>query len=144
MTKVYLCSSVAYRARPFNKEVAQKLEAAGYRVYEPRREAPNNLGGSGIAGGRRGAKTIFLRDYRALYHADIVVAVGRMSTDCSWELGYAWGTRKPVVHVPGTGTTYKTSPMVLPTLQEQKPASLDTVIAKVEMAVRSLELGVHQ
>lgn len=125
--KIYLCSRVAQDARAFNEKVAVKLEQAGFDVYVPHRQAFNN-------GERHDAKTIFLIDYEALRKSDAVVAVGRMGADCSWELGYSWACLKPVVHVPGADETYKDSPMLLPTLQHYRKASLADVVDRVKVA----------
>ncbi len=133
--KVYLCSRVAYDARPFNDEVAKVLRNAGYATYVPHEQAPNNLTASDIEEGRYDTKTIFLMDYAALEQADVVVAVGRMGADCSWELGYAWGTNKPVVHVPGPDESWRKSPMLIPTLRQMQPATTETVAQRVAVAI---------
>lgn len=73
-------------------------------------------------------------DYEALRKADVVVAIGRMGSDSSWELGYAWAKATPVIHVPGTDTTYKNSPMLLPTLQHYRTATVDDVVSRVKVA----------
>lgn len=113
---VYLCSRVAHDARPLNDRVAASLEAAGYDVYVPHRQAPNNLSKEDIEEGRYDRATIFQFDFAAMRKADICVVVGRFGKDCSWELGYFAATKIPVYFVPAGDETYKTSPMLLPTL----------------------------
>lgn len=136
MKKVYLCARVAYDARELNVKVGARLRAAGYNVYMPQEQAPNNLSADDIAEGRYDTRTIFLMDYEALRNADVVVAVGRMGADCSWELGYAWAEGKPVVHVPGDDTTWKTSPMIIPTLSQYHKAMVENVVERVATVPR--------
>jgi nucleoside 2-deoxyribosyltransferase len=135
MTKVYICGRVAHEARAFNLEVTIPLRDAGFTCYLPQEMAPNNLSDEEIAEGRYDVKTIFLMDYEALSNADVVVAVGRIGSDCSWELGYAWARGIPVVHVPGTDDTWKRSPMLIPTLSQYHKATPKNVAARVAVAV---------
>jgi len=134
--KIYLCSRVAYDARPFNDQVAKALRDAGHDVYVPHEQAPNNLTQDDINAGRYDKATIFEIDYNALSKSDLVVAVGRLGKDCAWELGYAYGVGIPVVHVPGDDVTWETSPMMLPGLNEFTKATVDTVADTVEQADR--------
>ncbi len=127
MTKIYLCARVAYDARALNLEVATTLRACGYDVYLPQEQAPNNLSQSDMDEGRYDTATIFKLDFAALDRAALIVAVGRMGADCAWELGYAARKSIPVVHVPGTDTTWQRSPMLIPTLRRFPEATCDTV-----------------
>jgi nucleoside 2-deoxyribosyltransferase len=115
-TKVYLCSRVAYDARPLNDVVARSLRAAGFEVYVPHEQAPNNLSPADMAAGRFDKETIFRLDFAALSESDVLVAVGRMGRDCAWELGYAYGQNKPIFHTGERGDI-DTSPMLLPSLR---------------------------
>lgn len=137
--KVYLCSRVAHDAREFNTAVATALRKAGYTVYVPHEQAPNNLTSDDIAEGRYDTKTIFLMDYEALRKADVVVAVGRMGADCSWELGYSWHKNVPVIHVPGEDVTWKKSPMLIPTLRQYLEATVENVAQRVAVATQYTE-----
>lgn len=116
MKRIYLCSRVAYDARPLNERVAQSLEYAGFEVYVPHREAPNNLSKEDIEQARYDVETIYKMDFAAMNRSDICVAVGRLGKDCSWELGWFYANGIPVYHIPDADETYLTSPMTLPTL----------------------------
>lgn len=119
MRKVYLCSRVGYDARPLNERVAQDLEAEGFEVYVPHREAPNNLSQEDIDNARFDVETIFKMDFAAMNRSDLCVAVGRMGKDCSWELGWFTARGIPIYHVPAGDESYLTSPMTLPSLQSK-------------------------
>lgn len=129
--KVYLCSRVAYDARPLNDDVAKSLRAAGFEVYVPHEQAPNNLSADDIKHGRYDKETIFRIDHAAMKTADICVAVGRMGADCSWELGWFAAKDVPVFFAPGDEVGYKTSPMLLPTLLQNPPIQISHEAGKV-------------
>lgn len=116
MKRIYLCSRVAYDARPLNEQVARSLEASGFDVYVPHREAPNNLSQEDIDNARFDVETIFKMDFAAMNRAEICVAVGRMGKDCSWELGWFTARGIPIYHVPAGDESYLTSPMTIPSL----------------------------
>lgn len=116
MKRIYLCSRVAYDARPLNNEIARSLRQAGFEVYVPHEEAPNNLSPEDIEHARYDVETIYKMDFAAMNRSDICVAVGRLGKDCSWELGWFYANGIPVYHVPAGDETYLTSPMTLPTL----------------------------
>jgi nucleoside 2-deoxyribosyltransferase len=118
---VYLCSRVAYDARPFNNIVAQSLRDVGFEVYVPHEQAPNNLTQDDIEHGRYDRETIFRLDFAAMNRADVCVVVERTGRDCAWEMGWFFAKGIPIYFVPGEDKTWETCPMLIPGLQEQIP-----------------------
>ena len=116
--KIYLCSRVAYDARPLNDEVAKSLRTAGFEVYVPHEQAPNNLSQEDMDQGRYDTATIFHLDHEAMQAADACVVVGRTGKDCAWEMGWFFAQRVPVFLVPAGDFTWTTSPMLIPGLTE--------------------------
>lgn len=116
--RIYLCSRVAYDARPFNDTIAAALRSSGHEVYVPHEQAPNNLSEADIADGRYDKDTIFRMDHSAMRQADMCVVAGRVGRDCAWELGWFAAQGVPIVHVPGSDITWETSPMIIPCLTE--------------------------
>lgn len=104
--KVYLASPFFNQKERENvKVMAAKLRSYGYEVYVPMEhdvedawEKPNHIW----------AKEVFEADVAAIRAADIVVALVYGMTDdagTAWEIGYAYGTGKPVYTVPFDCTT---------------------------------------
>ena len=89
--KVYLAGPLfTTPEREFNAQLATRLRSAGHEVFVPQ-ENP--------ASGRTG-KAIFLKDLKGLDWADGVVAImdgADPDSGTSWECGYAYAMRKPVV-----------------------------------------------
>lgn len=106
--RIYLCSRVAEDARPDNERVAQALEAAGFDVYVPHRQKPNNP----EPGETWDHNKIFLMDLNAMKQSDACVVVGRFGKDCSWELGWFFAKNIPVFHTPMGDYTWQDSPML--------------------------------
>lgn len=133
MKRIYLCSRVAFEAREFNSQVAKAFRDAGFEVYVPHEQAPNNLTQSDMDAGRFDKETIFKLDYAAMDKADLCVVVGKIGRDCAWEIGHfeAWGI--PIYFVPGTHSDWNTSPMLIPSLTFY-PIITDPVDAAVNLA----------
>lgn len=133
MKNIYLCSRVAYDARPLNSQVAAALRGAGHLVYVPHEQAPNNLSASDIENGRYDVETIFKIDFAAMNKADTCVVVGRVGKDCAFEIGWFTAKKIPIFFVPASDETWKTSPMLIPSLT-QFPLIKDT--GKLKAAVK--------
>lgn len=118
MKNIYLCSRVAYDARPLNNIVAKSLRDVGFEVYVPHEQAPNNLSTEDIEQGRFDKETIFKIDFAAMNQADLCVVVGRIGKDCAFEIGWFYGRNIPVHFVPAGDQTWDTSPMLRPALME--------------------------
>ena len=77
--------------RTWNAEVASALRAAGHEVFLPQENEPG-LDATGI----------FAADVGGIDWADGLIAIADGSdpdSGTAWEVGYAYGTRKPVVLV---------------------------------------------
>ena len=77
--------------RAWNAEVAAGLRAAGHEVFLPQEKEP----GKDAAG-------IFAADVAAIDAAGVLVAImdgPDPDSGTSWEVGYAYGTQKPIVLV---------------------------------------------
>ena len=98
-----------------NDAVAKSLRAAGFEVYVPHEQAPNNLTAEDIAEGRYDKETIFRLDFAAMQQSDACVVVGRTGRDCAWELGWFAKAEVPVFFVPAGDLTWNTCPMLIPT-----------------------------
>lgn len=89
--KIYLAGSpFTTPERTFNAQLAALLRAAGHDVFVPQENKPSELTG----------KAIFEKDLKGLDWADGVVAImdgADPDSGTSWECGYAYATRKPVV-----------------------------------------------
>lgn len=69
-TSVYLAAPLFTDAeREFNARLAARLEEAGYRVFLPQRDSPQDHEGTGYPA------RIFRADLEGLHQADVVVAV---------------------------------------------------------------------
>lgn len=140
MTKqyVYLCSRISEDARPLNDRVAKSLREAGFEVYVPHEQKPNNPTAEDKAAGRWDVKTIFKLDYEAMVKADLCVVVGRTGRDCAWEQGYFYAYAVPVYFVPSGDESYLTCPMLIPGLtgnpQIHNPDTAGEVIAALMAA----------
>ena len=112
--KVYLCSRVRHESRPFNNRVADSLKPF-FEVYVPHEQKPNNP-----VDGRFDPHTIFALDYAAMNAAQLcVVAGGDVGKDCAWEIGWFYAKNIPIYFVENGKEDYKTSPMLIPALNEQ-------------------------
>jgi nucleoside 2-deoxyribosyltransferase len=114
MTKkplVYLCAKIKESARPANNTVAASLKAAGFAVYVPHEQAPNNP-----KDGRFDAAKIFELDFGAMQKSSLCVVVGDIGCDCSAEIGWFAGQSIPIFHVPNGDTSWTNSPMLIPFL----------------------------
>ncbi len=89
--KIYLAGPLFTTAeREFNARLAKRLRALGHDVFVPQEN---------LASERTG-KQIFLKDLKGLDWADGVVAImdgADPDSGTSWECGYAYATKKPVV-----------------------------------------------
>ncbi|MFL5716171.1 MAG: nucleoside 2-deoxyribosyltransferase [Chloroflexota bacterium] len=77
--------------RAWNAEVAAALRAGGHEVFLPQEKEPG-----------KDAEGIFVTDVAGIDAADALVAIMDGSdpdSGTSWEVGFAYGTRKPVVLV---------------------------------------------
>lgn len=77
--------------RAWNAEVVAALRAAGHDVFLPQEQEP----------GRDGAG-IFAADVAGIDRADAIIAIidgADADAGTSWEVGYAFGRRKPVILV---------------------------------------------
>jgi nucleoside 2-deoxyribosyltransferase len=115
---VYLCSRIAEEARPLNDRVAASLRAAGFEVYVPHEQKPNNPTPEDKAAGRWDVATIFKLDYEAMERADICVVVGKTGRDCAWEKGWFYAKEIPIFFVPNGDESWKTCPMLIPGFTE--------------------------
>lgn len=80
------------------KEVEEILDAKGFTVFKPKDNQFDNL----EAGSSAWSLATFNNDKKFIDWADIVVAVyhGNYSdSGTAWEVGYAYGTQKPVIVV---------------------------------------------
>ena len=77
--------------RTWNAEICAALRAAGHEVFLPQEKEPG-LDGAGI----------FATDVRGIDEADCLLAIVDGSdpdSGTAWEVGYAFGTKKPIVLV---------------------------------------------
>jgi len=83
---VYISSSL--RNTELNREVAEVLERAGYRVYLPQRDAPVT----------DTSAEVFTSNIKALRRADVIVAIlVNYGRDLAFELGFAYALGKPII-----------------------------------------------
>lgn len=136
--QIYLCSRVALDARAENMQVATILRNAGFEVYVPHEQAPNNLSQEDIDQGRYDRETIFKLDFAAMRKADICVVVGRTGRDCAWEMGWFSAKGVPLFFAPLGDTTFETCPMLLPGLTTSPPVK--NGLRYIDSHVR---MGVH-
>ena len=89
--KIYLAGPLfTTPEREFNAQLATRLRAAGHEVYAPEENPASE----------RTGKAIFLQDLAGLDWAEGVVAMmdgADPDSGTSWECGYAYATKKPVV-----------------------------------------------
>ena len=127
--------------RAWNAEVAAALGAAGHEVFLPQEKAPVE-----------DAKDIFAADVAGIDAADGLVSImdgADPDSGSCWEVGYAYGTRKPVVLVrtdirsmAGDAGAY--NPMVTQsaTVRVDLPAARTTeVVAAILAALARVEAG---
>jgi nucleoside 2-deoxyribosyltransferase len=92
---VYLAGPLFSDAeRQFNLMLAARLETAGYTVFLPQRDVPQDTREAGHPA------RIFQADVQDLAEADVVVAVCDgipMDDGTAWEIGYAWARGIPVI-----------------------------------------------
>lgn len=91
--KVYLCARVSDDAHVINNKVADMLSPF-FDVFVPhQKEAELRQPKDPIE--------IYKLDVSAMNDADICVAIAPYGKDCSWEMGYVAGQKKPVfMYVP--------------------------------------------
>jgi nucleoside 2-deoxyribosyltransferase len=89
--KIYLAGPLFTTAeREFNVQLATRLRSLGHEVFVPQEHPPSEPTG----------KAILLKNLRGLDWADGVVAIvdgADPDSGTSWECGYAYATRKPIV-----------------------------------------------
>lgn len=102
--RVYLAAPLFRQAeREFNQQLADQLEAAGYSVFLPQRDGPEDDISPGYAA------RIFQADREGVAAADAMVAVCDgipMDDGTAWEVGYAYGRGIPII---GLRTDYRRS-----------------------------------
>jgi nucleoside 2-deoxyribosyltransferase len=117
--------------REFNARLAARLEGAGYRVFLPQRDAPQDHAESGYA-----ART-FRADVEGLNRADVVLAVCDgipVDDGTAWEIGYAFARRLPVVGLRTDSRIFGREEQVNLMVQESVTAmvrSIDEALAKL-------------
>ena len=125
--------------RTWNAEVVAALRAAGHEIFLPQEQEP----GKDAAG-------IFATDVDGIEWADGLVAImdgPDPDSGTCWEVGYAYGTKKPVVLVrtdsrdlAGKGGTYNPMMAESATVRLDLPAASTTeVIAAILDALAKLE-----
>ncbi len=89
--RIYLAGPLFTTAeREFNVQLATRLRTAGHEVFVPQENPASE----------RTGKAIFLKDLAGIDWADGVVAImdgADPDSGTSWECGYAYATKKPVV-----------------------------------------------
>jgi nucleoside 2-deoxyribosyltransferase len=107
MKKIYLASPFFNQEERQNvQKVAKLLRDRGFDVYVPMEheiknglELPNNTW----------ANQVFIDDVTAIRNCDYVVAITYGMKDdagTAWEIGFAYGIKKPVFTIPVNKTTY--------------------------------------
>jgi nucleoside 2-deoxyribosyltransferase len=95
-----MCSRIAKDAHSINNRVASYLRGKGYKVFVPHEAHYNE---SSINGGKRAPDSeIYEQDMAEMLAADACVVVGRIGTDCGFEVG--WFQNHGVDTVWYTGT----------------------------------------
>lgn len=135
---VYLCSRIHEEARPLNDRVAKSLRDAGFEVYVPHEQKPNNPTAEDKAAGRWDVETIYKLDSEAMRRADLCVVVGRTGRDCAYEIGWFHARGVPVFFVPNGDVTYRTCPMLIPALTEQPQLHNPDTVGDVVLALLGL------
>ena len=129
--------------RAWNAQVAAALRAAGHEIFLPQDEKGPGADGEGI----------FAADVAGIDAADGLVAVmdgADPDSGTCWEVGYAYGTRKPVVLVrtdirsmAGTAGAYNPMPMQSAPVRVDLPAAPTAeVVAAILDALDRVEAGV--
>lgn len=89
--KIYWAGPLFSQAElEFNEKAVKKLEDEGFEVYLPQRDTPQELP----------SYYVFKYDKEGVDWADIVVGVcdgADMDSGTAWEIGYAYGTGKPII-----------------------------------------------
>lgn len=128
---VYLAGPLFTAAeREFNARLAARLEAAGYAVFLPQRDAP-------AATGEGYASRVFRADVEALKEATVVVAVcdgAQVDDGTAWEVGYAFARGIPVVGLRtdsrGSGPEERVNLMIQQSLTAMT-GSINELLAKL-------------
>ena len=138
--KIYFAAPLFTSAeRAWNAEIAGSLRGAGHEVYLPQEQEP----GLDAAG-------IFATDVAGIDWAEGLVAVmdgPDPDSGTSWEVGYGYAARKPIVLVrtdirghTGSGGTYNAMLMQAATTRLDLPAaSSDEVITAIVAALAALK-----
>ena len=128
--------------RAWNAEVTEALRAAGHDIFLPQEQEPG-----------KDAKGIFATDVGGIDWSDGLVAImdgPDPDSGTCWEVGYAYGTNKPVVLVRTdfrsmAGSSGEYNPMLTQsaTIRLDLPAASTTeVIAAVLDALERVEAGI--
>ena len=123
--------------REFNARLAARLEGAGYRVFLPQRDTPQDQAGSGYAA------RIFQADLVGLNRADVVLAVCDgipVDDGTAWEIGYAFARGLPVVGLRTDSRIFGREEQVNLMIQESVTAmvrSIDEALVKLHELARS-------
>ena len=93
--RVYLAGPLFSDAeRQFNLMLATRLETAGYSVFLPQRDVPQDTREAGYPA------RLFQADVQGLQEADVIVAVCDgipMDDGTAWEIGFAWARGVPII-----------------------------------------------
>jgi nucleoside 2-deoxyribosyltransferase len=117
--------------REFNARLAARLEDAGYQVFLPQRDTPQDHAGSGYPA------RIFQADLEGLNRADVVLAVCDgipVDDGTAWEIGYAFARGLPVVGLRTDSRIFSREEQVNLMIQESVTAmvhSIDEALAKL-------------
>lgn len=125
--------------RTWNAEVTAALREAGHEIFLPQEQEPGKDGPG-----------IFATDVAGIDWADVLVAImdgPDPDSGTAWEVGYAFGTRKPVVLVrtdfralAGSAGAYNPMLMQAATARIDLPAGSTTeVIAAILEALARIE-----
>lgn len=88
--KVYLIARISPEAHPWNEEVVSSLKPP-IEVFVPHQHNPWNISHEKIQ------YNVFETDRQAMIESDMALALPEFGADCSWEIGWYSGVKKPVV-----------------------------------------------